>query len=205
MNKKLPLIELTINEDEGSIVNAVGLVEEPAIESDFIAFAKHTKVEKFVANDEKMELFGAAMIPDIKIYRKDENTGMEYNVFFSKETVRKIAQQYMKYGYQKNLNLHHTPLPAKSYIYQSYIVDQSKGVNAPEGINAPDGSWIIGVKVEDASVWERIKSGEVKGFSIEGVFEFVEKQFKNEMNSDLEVIEILQKMNDLINKIKEKK
>jgi len=159
--------------------------------------------QNFSSNDEKMELIGAAMIPDKLIYRRDPN-GDEYQVYFTKETIREIAQQYFKYGFQKNMNLGHTSIPADSYIFQSYIVDKSKGIKSPSNIDAPDGSWIIGVKVENEKVWNDIKLGKVKGFSIEGIFQFINDKFENQDNDEEEVYELLNQINTLINKIKNK-
>jgi hypothetical protein len=200
MKKDLPLYELFIDPETDRLVSAVALVEYPAIESDFIAFAEASLRLQF--NDDKMELLGAGMIPDLPIYRKDKD-GYEYNVVFSKDTVREIAQQYFKSGFQANTNLHHKAIPAHSYIYQSFLVDESKGIKAPKGIDVPDGSWIVGVKVENADVWQSIKEGKVKGFSIEGdfrykeVFENIKKQIKNKEDEEL-----LQLVKQFINKIK---
>lgn len=199
MKKKRPVFELKINVEDGAIVNAMAMVEHPAIESNFLAFGKQVEMA-FAANDERMELLGAAMIPDQLIYRIDPKTKEEFEVFFSAETIRQIAQEYFKSGYQNNLNLNHTSIPAKSYIFQSYIVDSSKGLNAPMGIDVKDGSWIVGVKINDAKVWDDVKAGKVKGFSIEGVFEFIESKFsKEDNNDDAEVIEVLTRLNQLIN------
>ncbi len=200
--KKLPVYELKINVQDDAIVSSVALVEEPAIESNFLSFSKEYKYEEFSANDEKMELLGPAMIPDQLIYRIDKTTGEEFEVFFSVDTIRQISQQYAKMGFFSSMNMNHTYVPANSYIFQSYIVDKTKGITAPKGINVPDGSWIIGVKVEDSKVWNDIKEGKVKGFSIEGDFEFVGKQEHSEYDEDMEVLRILNELNDLINKNK---
>jgi len=162
---KLPLIELKIDEANESFVSAIALVESPAIESDFIAF---NQVKNFAFSDEKMELLGAAMIPDKPIYRT--NNGGGFYAVFSKDTIRQIAQVFAQKGLFNNTNIEHTIIPADSYVYQSYITDQSKGISAPTGIEAPDGSWIVGVKVNNDSVWQAIKKGQIKGFSVEGVF-----------------------------------
>jgi hypothetical protein len=199
MKKNLPTYELKINLDEDSIVSGIALVESPAIESNFLAFSSDITYEQFATNDERMELLGAALIPDLPIYRKNP-AGEEYQVFFSKETVREIAQQYFKYGFQKNLNIGHTSIPAQSYIFQSYIVDSKKGLEAPKGVSAPDGSWIIGVKVDDKTTWNKIKAGQLKGFSIEGVFQMLDTKLSNEKDEDAELIQLLNQFNTLIKK-----
>ena len=202
--KKLPRYELKINIKDDAIVSGIALVEQPAIESNFLAFAKEKGFAEFAANDEKMELLGAAMIPDQLIYRFDKQTQEEFEVYFTADTIRQIAQQYFKSGFQSNMNLNHTSVPAKSYIFQSFIVDSSKGLVAPKGLDAPDGSWIIGVKVEDKEVWNDIKAGKVQGFSIEGMFEFLEVNLSKQEDIESELMEALNLMNTII-KIKKQK
>jgi hypothetical protein len=189
---QLPVYELKINEHADSFVEAIALVEEPAIESDFLAFNKTNQFN--FSSDDKMELIGGAMIPDMKIYRRDAD-GTEYNVFFSKETIRQIAQVFFKKGFQSNLNLDHTTTPANSYIFQSYIVDQEKGMTSPKGLNLPDGSWVVGVKVQDQNIWNDIKAGKQKGFSVEGLFQYFQKE-----DEDAQILEALHQLNNLLQK-----
>lgn len=190
---KLPRFELKINPDADAIVSAVSLVDQPAIESNFQFFTKtikEYKPEQFSANDEKQELMGAAMIPSIDILRVNQKTGEQYNVFFTPDTIRQIAQQYSKSGFQNNMNIEHSAIPAHSYIFQSFITDKKRGINAPTGIDVPDGSWIVGVKVDNADVWNDIKAGKVKGFSIEGVFQYLESNFSMINNNEEDKIDI---------------
>jgi len=172
----LPTYELRIDPEKQSFVDAIALVESPAIESDFIAFSKDQKDISFSMDDTKMELLGAAMVPNMLIYRKDK-TGAEYNVYFSSDTIRSIAQVFAKNSFQRNMNLEHTSIPAHSYVFQSYIVDGTKGMYSPLNLNLVDGAWVVGVKVQDPNVWNDIKSGKVKGFSVEGVFELIKQDF----------------------------
>lgn len=182
LKKDLPLIELKINPDDGSFVQAVALVERPAIEIDFIAFSKQDK-QQFTANDEMKELLGVAMTPDTYIYRNSPDFG-EYACTFSKDTIREIAQVYAQKGLFNNTNIEHTIIPADSYVFQSYIVDSDKGINSPKGITAPNGSWIIGVKVLNDVVWQSIKSGSIKGFSVEGIFNMIDTKTTIRLNND---------------------
>lgn len=190
----LPVYELRINENMEAIVDAIALVENPAIESDFIAFSKEQENISFSMDDENMELLGAAMIPNLKMYRKNKE-GVEYYAFFTAPTIRQIAQVFSKNGFQSNLNIAHTPTPAHSYIFQNYIVDESKGMFSPKGLNLPDGSWAIGVKVTDKKVWQNIKEGKIKGFSVEGVFELFKEEFDKQDSQELE--EVLQLIKEI--------
>ncbi|MCC8409915.1 XkdF-like putative serine protease domain-containing protein [Mucilaginibacter sp. UR6-1] len=200
--KKLPLIELLINPEDNSFVSAVALVENPAIESDFIAFSKDTAIEKFSINEERKELLGAAMIPDVPIYRNSEQNG-EYMATFSKETIRQIAQVFAQKGLFNNTNIEHTLVPAESLIFQSYITDQEKGINAPKGVDCPDGSWIIGVKILNDSVWQNIKAGKIKGFSVEGIFKAIDTQTTVNLSKandfDIAIDDVIASIDELVN------
>lgn len=200
------VFELKIDPNSDAIVDCISMVESPAIESNFIAFSKSK--ELFKQDDEKMEILGPALIPDMLIPRSDKNMG-NYDVFFSKDTVRKISQIFIKNGFQNNMNLdHNSAIPANSTVVQSYIVDLEKDVNAPKGIDAPDGSWIVGVQVHDKKVWDAVKSGAVKGFSIEGVFQYFEKFGKvqmSELEKDIKSLEdgfeYLEQLNEDTNEV----
>lgn len=205
VKKKLEAYELKIDPTKGSFVDAVALVDEPAIESDFIAFNKAPLSIQFTANDERQELLGAAMIPNLLIYRQDSD-GSEYNVFFSADTIREIAQTFMKSGLTNSMNLDHQNTDADSTIFQSYIVDTTMGMSSPKGLNLPNGSWVIGTKVYNQDVWNSIKSGERKGFSVQGIFEFFEKhKQKDEDITDAEFLKQLNILNKIFDKIKIKK
>ena len=150
----------------------------------------------FAINDDKQEIFGPAMLADVPIYRNDEQLG-EYNVVFDKATIYKIAQKFFEKDFNKNFNLMHDPNQKCTdvYAFQSYIVDSTEGRPAPKGYeDAKDGSWFLGVKVNNPEVWAKIKSGEIKGFSVEGVFEYKKKeltaeQLYNEIKKLLQEVE----------------
>lgn len=174
MGMDLPVYEMVINPDEASDVEVsfVALVDKPAIERNFMAF--NSQRLDFAVNDEKRIISGPAMVSDQLIYRKDQNG--EYNVFFSPETVRDIALKFFKKDYQKNLNLFHDPSLSLEgvTIFESFVSDKSRGIQPMKGFeDLPDGSWFISAKVENNQVWDAIKSGQVKGFSVEGIFSFM--------------------------------
>lgn len=184
MKKKLPVIELDIDPSSGAFVSAIALVENPAVESNFLAFSKDSPVpfQFEIQSEDKMELLGIAMRADMNIYRRDEKTSQEYYSVFRKNAIRKIAQDFFRQGFTNATNIEHSSVPADSYIYQSYIVDESKGMLAPKGLGAADGDWVVGLKVENKDVWKLIKDGHIKGFSIEGLFTF----FDTEQLADFE-------------------
>jgi len=177
MTKKLPVFELKCDDIE-TFVDAIALVESPAIEKEFIAFSTHKKID-FSFNDDKMELIGAVMVPDQRIYRRNED-GFEYEVFFSKNTIRSIAQSFAKNSNHSNLNIEHSGKSADSFMYQSMLVDSAMGIKP---MDLPDGTWVAVVKVLNRDVWQDIKNGKHKGFSIEGVFELEKSMFNQNMTA----------------------
>jgi hypothetical protein len=185
---KLPTYEMVIDLEVTSDVEVsfVALVDKPAIEKNFMAF-KDFKLD-FAADVERQIISGPAMVADSLIYRRD--AGGEYNVFFSKETIAEIALKFFKKDYQKNLNLFHDPTLSLQgvTIFESFISDKSRGIQPMKGFeDLPDGTWFISAKVENPAVWAKIKSGEVKGFSVEGIFSYMKKPKAVEM----QVAEIL--------------
>lgn len=181
MIKENTLYEIRITEESDSYVSAIALVDEPAIEKDFLAFEKYrkenTKLYFKLDSVERKELIGPAMVPDILIPRVTE-TGEWYDVTFSVEDIRNASQLYFKQNRSSNLNLNHNENePAKDcFVYQSYIVDREKNIFPPIGMDElPNGTWIIGIKIDNDSIWEDVKNGKFKGFSVEGLFEMLEK------------------------------
>lgn len=173
---KLPVFEMVIEESTTSEIGVsfVALVDKPAIEKNFMAF-NSLKIE-FAADLEKRIISGPAMVANSLIYRRDENG--EYNVFFSKKTIEEIALKFFKMDYQKNLNLFHDPKLSLEgvTIFESFVTDATRGIQPMKGFeDLPDGTWFISCKVENDVIWEKIKAGEVKGFSVEGIFSYVKK------------------------------
>lgn len=160
MNKKI--VEILFDEEE-SFTKMVSFVKEPAIVSNFLHFSTASNTSlNFSINEEKREVIGAFMIPDVLIPRTEDT-----DVFFSKETIRKHAMKFMRDGMMHHLNMHHTAKKADSYVFQSFIVDSKAGVRAPDSLNLPDGTWVCGTKILSDELWKDIKTGDVKGFSIE--------------------------------------
>ena len=171
---KLPIYQLEISEDLNDEVEVdfVALVDKPAIEKDFLMF-KEAKANFVIQSEDRRIVSGALMLADTPIYRNDQNG--EYYVTFTKDTIEKIAQKFFKKGYQSNVNLMHDEALAVEGVtmYESFIVDSSRGVMAMKGFeDAPEGYWFGSFKVENESVWNKIKSGEFKGFSVEGIFNY---------------------------------
>jgi hypothetical protein len=175
MSRKL--IELLIDEAEGAFgVEAISLVKEPAIEVNWVAFNKEQGKSRVVqlaqVDEEQRTLIAPALVPDFKIVRYDEANNEEYDVYFSKETCKLASELYMKS--QRNLNHtyeHAEPVEGVSVV-ESWIVQDPKMDKANlYGFNdLNEGTWMVRAKVDNDEVWQQIKSGDVRGLSIEGYF-----------------------------------
>ena len=165
----MDIIELFIDEeDEVSGIEAVSIVESPAIESDFIAL-KNQKFKFAEVNKEKRILMGAALIPNKPIYRKNEEN--EYYIYFSKSTVRKASELFFIRGNQNNSTLEHNVSLTGLTAVESWIVEDEKDKTRFYDLDVPIGTWMLSMKVQNDDVWnDYVKTGKVKGFSIEGYF-----------------------------------
>lgn len=164
------IIELIIEaEDEQGGIEAVSLVHSPAIEENFIALAKH-KIELKEIDTEKRILMGAALIPNKQIYRKN-NKNEEYYIYFSEDTVRKAAHLFQINSNQNNATYEHKTELKDMSVVESWIIDDAEmDKSRVYGFNLPKGTWMILMKVNNDEVWNDVKEGKVKGFSIEGYF-----------------------------------
>lgn len=166
----MKIVELILDEDqEITGVEAISIVENPAIEEDFIAL--ESEEFKLAEVDKKKKiLMGALLIPNKPIYRKNEDG--EYYIYFSKETIEKASQLYLKQGNQNNSTLEHKHELNGLTLVESWIVeDKVHDKSRKYGFNFPIGTWVGSVKVNNDKIWEEfVESGKVKGFSIEGYF-----------------------------------
>ena len=169
MDDKLPVIYLTIDDNEDAGVDAIALVDNPAIERNWMAFSKQSKSYQFeITNEEKRVISGPLMISDLPIFRKTEE-GDEYYVVFNADTIRKIVYKYMKEGRTNSVNEMHETALEGVFMFESFIIDDRK--KTPKGYEElPEGSWFGSFRVENDLVWEQVKSGDFKGFSVEGLF-----------------------------------
>lgn len=161
----LPLFELTYTQDWFEESLKLSLVEDPAIEVDFLKFNKEKKMQFSVDEDKKI-VFGAAMIPDLKIFRYDEQFG-EYFVYFTAETIEKIATHFMEH---KRFNLEHQTDTDKVQILQSFI--KGNGVSVEQFSDLPDGTWFVSARINDDALWAEVKEGKFNGFSVESFFDY---------------------------------
>ena len=166
MDKK-KIVKCVIDENGKLGVGAISLVEFPAIEENFIAL---NAVKLSSVDGERRMLYGPALIPNKYILRVDQNTGEDYYIVFDNETITKCAHLYLQKNLQHNTTFEHQFSVMGCTVVESWIIEGEKDKAYHLGLTAPVGSWIIGLKVSDDEIWNEVKDGTVKGFSIEGHF-----------------------------------
>lgn len=179
------IVELILDEEqEESGIEAISIVESPAIESDFVALNSEEIRLAEVDKDKKI-LLGALLIPNKPIYRNGEEG--EYYIFFSKDTIVKASQMYLKNGYQNKSTLEHAKALNGLTLVESWIVEsETQDKSRKYGLNVPVGTWMGAVKVNNEEIWqEYVKTNKVKGFSIEGYFADKMGKPKEEAKKDL--------------------
>jgi len=165
----MEIFELTIDDIRRNGIFKISLVGEPAMEVDYFAFNQKLTFAKI--DEDQMMIIGPAMIPDKQILRRTDE-GVDYLVYFTKETIKESAYEYMRAGMQNSVNVEHEidlggVTTVESWIIENAETDKSKHY----GFSLPEGTWMIAMKVYSKDVWEQlIKSGLLKGFSIEGSF-----------------------------------
>ena len=192
---KLETFELFIDDTrEQDGIEAISLVEYPAIEENFVALSQH-KVAFKTVNAEKRIIVGLALVPDKPIYRRRGE--YEYNIVFSKETVRKASELYLKRLKLNNATLEHDEQMTDGVsVIESWIVEDPKmDKSAVYGLNAVEGAWVVTMKIDNDKVWEDVKAGKYLGLSIEGMF-----SDKTEDLEEVEANKILDQLKDMLAK-----
>ena len=196
--ESIRVIELIIDEeDEISGIDAISIVDDPAIQEDFITLSSQ-EVKLAEVDKDKQILMGPALIPNKKIYRRSGED--EYYIFFSDDTVRKAAELFLSKGKQNNSTLEHEiELNGMSVVESWIIEDKDKDKSNLYGFDLPLGTWMVSMKVNNDEVWSSyVKTGKVKGFSIEGHFadtmERPQEQLPEEAEEELEALSVLEEL-----------
>mgnify|MGYP003638708053 CR=1 FL=1 len=195
INKNLPIYEIQIDlDDDNTKVDFNSLVHDPA---HMISFETFSKIVRYEFNDDERTVSGVSISADTPIYRHDDSG--EYYVVFTKKAIKDIVHDYARNNRFNNVNIEHNSddIVEGVYMIGSYQVDNEKGFTAPERFkDVTDGSWITTYKFENEELYQRIKSGELSGFSIEGTFVMDDSQFK----SDVTIESILDELIELAKK-----
>jgi len=166
----MKIVELILDEEEMMAgVQAISIVEYPAIEENFVKLSKDHEVKLAEVDSERQILMGPALIPNKTIYRK--NGEDEYYIYFSKDTIRKVSEMFLTKGNQNKSTLEHQIDLQGLSVVESWIVEGEQDKSRAFGMEVPEGTWMVSMKVYNDDVWEKyVKTGKVKGFSIEGYF-----------------------------------
>lgn len=177
---------INIDETNETGLSFISFVSEPAIGINFLSFSSDNIKQIFSIEDDKHIVFGPALIPDMPIYRC--NNGYEYNVVFTKDAIKKMVEKYSASGLFNSVDEQHNEKPIQDVVMiESFIIDRDGGINPKQFEDIADGSWIVKFKINNEDLWNDIKSGKVKGFSVAGTFNISEEEF----NANEDKIDVL--------------
>ena len=192
--KTTSIVELIISDDNQELaIDAISLVTSPAIEQDFVYFGKEKNNLTFAkVDEEKRMLVSPALIPNKQIFRHDPNTDSDYYVYFSKETVRKASELYLKHNNHHKATYQHQDRVSGVLTVESWIIEDTKlDKSTLYGYSLPVGTWMVKLKISNDEIWSKIKEGELKGLSIEGYFTDKMEQMSEKAPSNEEILAAL--------------
>ena len=199
--KETKIVELVIADDSQELaIDAISLVNSPAIEQDFVFFGKEKNNLTFAkVDEEKRMLVSPALIPNKQIFRYDPNTDSEYYVYFSPETVRKASELYLKHNNHHKATYEHKDRVSGVLTVESWIKEGDSDKSKMYGYDLPNGTWFVKMKIENEDLWNKIKEGELKGLSIEGYFT---NKFEEMQKQQPTPEQILSALNEIIKESK---
>ena len=192
--------EVVFDENQDKGVYALSCVESPAMEDKWLALADHPKEIQFsTINEEKRLLLGAALIPNKKIYRRDDDG--EYYITFSEKTIEQAAHSFIKNGFVNNSSENHDIKLEGVSVVQSWIVeDPEKDKSANYGKKYDKGTWVTMMRVDNDETWEKAKNGTLNGFSIDGLFSMKELNFNsNKKEAIMDKKEFVDTLKNILN------
>lgn len=199
IKKNIPIYKAIVDDTENTGMICISLVDDPAVESNWLAFKNENKLEFSVLNEEQHIIRGVICRADFPIYRRTE-LGYEYYIEYDKDTIKKMAQKYLKNGLQNQIDtMHNYQMEDGVEMVQWFIKDVENGIN-PKGFDdIEDGSLFAEFKVENEDIWTEIKEGTFKGFSLAGMFgaELVEDPMEQKYK---EIEQLIEKIKEKIKK-----
>ena len=188
------IVELVIADDSEELaIDAISLVTSPAIEQDFVYFGKEKNNLTFAKIDsEKQEIISPALIPLKNIYRYDADTDSDYYVYFSKDTVKRCAYSYLKNNNHHKATYQHEERVSGVLTVESWIIEDSKTDKSTlYGYSLPAGTWMVKMSITNPDLWEKVKTGDVKGLSIEGFFTSKYESMQKQQPTNEEILSAL--------------
>lgn len=174
--------DITVDMLDNTGLDAISLVLNPAVEVDFLKFSKVQDIKLQFTDEDKHIITGIALLADTPIYRETPD-GTPYNVKFSRGTIRQLVEKYFRNNLENSVNIEHDDnmFVDNVTLLESYIIDKERGIIPVEFQNVPDGSWVVSYKVNNPDVWDKIKAGELRGFSVQGLFGLIESKFTKQL------------------------
>ena len=177
--------KVVFKEGETDGVYAISLVEDPAIGVEFVALANQepTEIKLATVSEEKKMLLGAILVPDLPILRQKD--GKYFNIIFDADTIKQVQENFSKQGYLNNSTIEHDGKPIENVTFvETWLKeDEVHDKSVKYGFTEPVGTWFALMKVNDDTVWnDYVKTGKVKGFSIDGVFDLQKINLSTDMN-----------------------
>jgi len=191
--KTTSIVELVIADDSKELaIDAISLVNSPAIEQDFVFFGKDKNNLTFAkVDEEKRMLVSPALIPNKQIFRYDPNTDSDYYVYFSPETVRQASELYLKHNNHHKATHEHNERVSGVLTIESWIKEGDQDKSKLYGYDLPNGTWFVKMRIDNEELWGKIKSGELKGLSIEGYFTDKMEKMSERTPTDEEILSAL--------------
>tara|TARA_R110000824_G_scaffold33842_2_gene108107 strand:+ start:7623 stop:8474 length:852 start_codon:yes stop_codon:yes gene_type:complete len=201
--KTTSIVELVIDGEDELAIDCISLVSAPAIEQDFVFFGKEKNNLTFAkVDEEKRMLISPALIPDKNIFRHDPNTDSDYYVYFSKATVQKASELYLKNNNHHKATQEHSERVSGVLTVESWIIEDPKmDKSTLYGFSLPKGTWMVKMRIDNDELWKEIKSGNLKGLSIEGYFTDKMQKMAAKTPTDQEILKAL---NEILNPSLEK-
>ena len=181
--------EVKFNEGDNDGVYCISMVSDPAIGVQFVTLSKQRELKLATINEEQRILLGAVLIPNQPIYRNQD--GHEFNIVFPAETIKQVQQNFSRQGYQNNSTIEHsgTQIEDVTFVETWIKMDEVHDKSVHYGFNEPVGTWFAAMKVNNDEIWnDYVKTGKVKGFSIDGVFDLEKINLNSEYSMNLESI-----------------
>ena len=197
------IVELVIDEDSQELaIDAISLVSAPAIEENWVFFGKEkNNLTLAKVDEEKRMLVSPALIPNKQIFRYDPNTDSDYYVYFSKDTVRKASELYLKNNNHHKATHEHSERVSGVLTVESWIIDDPKmDKSTLYGFSLPKGTWMVMMRIDNEELWKEIKEGNLKGLSIEGYFTDKMEKMSEKTPTDQEILEALKEIISKSNK-----
>ena len=192
--KETKIVELVIDESNESLaIDAISLVSAPAIEENMVYMSKaKNNLTLAKIDSEKQEIISPALIPLKNIYRYDADTDSDYYVYFSKDTVKRCAYSYLKNNNHHKATYQHEERVSGVLTVESWIIEDTKTDKSTlYGYSLPAGTWMVKMSITNPDLWEKVKTGDVKGLSIEGFFTSKYESMQKQQPTNEEILSAL--------------